>query len=120
MSTRDGGASVAPWNSMNLGGATGDDAEAVARNRLRFAEAMGATPVFLKQVHGIRVARITHVDAEPSSPQLQADASVTTERGLACAVLVADCLPVLMCAPEGRAPRMRAGADWPGASSRRR
>lgn len=113
MSTRQGGASGAPWNSMNLGDATGDDAGAVARNRRRFAEVTGATPVFLRQVHGIRVTRITGAEAEPTAQQLEADASVTIERGVACTVLVADCLPVLLCAPEGRAVGA-AHAGWRG------
>ncbi len=113
MSTRLGGDSFAPWNSMNLGDATGDDPGAVARNRRRFAETSGATPVFLRQLHGVRVARITHADAEPVARQLEADASVTTECGVACTVLVADCLPVLLCAPEGRAVGA-AHAGWRG------
>jgi YfiH family protein len=113
MSTRGGGASGAPWNTMNLGAATGDAADAVARNRRRFAEAMGASPVFLKQVHGVRVARITRADAAPAAQQIEADASVTTERGVACTVLVADCLPLLLCAPEGRAVGA-AHAGWRG------
>ncbi len=76
-------------------------------------QATGAAPVFLRQVHGNRVARVAPADAEPDAPRLQADASVTTEAGVACTVLVADCLPVLLCAPEGRAVGA-AHAGWRG------
>lgn len=113
MTTRQGGLSVAPWDSMNLGDAAGDDADAVARNRRRLAQATGAVPVFLRQVHGNRVARIALADGEPGAARLQADASVTTEPGVACTVLVADCLPVLLCAPGGRAVGA-AHAGWRG------
>jgi YfiH family protein len=97
MSTRLGGCSAAPWDSMNLGVAVGDDPQHVAHNRALFQQALGATPVFMKQVHGTRVLRLTreHIDLPP----IEADACVTTERGLACTVQVADCLPVLFAAP---------------------
>jgi len=97
MSTRLGGCSATPWDSMNLGVAVGDDPQHAAHNRLLFQQALGATPVFLKQVHGTRVLRLTreHVNL----PAIEADACVTTERGLACTVQVADCLPVLLVAP---------------------
>ncbi len=97
MSTRSGGSSVAPWDSMNLGIAVGDDAQQVAHNRALFAQALGASPVFMKQVHGTRVLRLTRDHL--SMPVQEADACVTTEPGLACAVQVADCLPVLLAAP---------------------
>ena len=63
MSLRDGGVSAAPWASLNLGSAVGDDAETVAENRARFAAALGARPVWLRQVHGVQVRRLT-ADAE--------------------------------------------------------
>lgn len=109
MTTRAGGGSVAPWRSMNLGTAVGDDPQQVARNRALLKEATGADLVFLKQVHGTRVVRLTreHVNA----PVMEADACVTTEAGLACLVQVADCLPVLMAAPGGVAA---AHAGWRG------
>jgi hypothetical protein len=97
MSTRAGGGSVAPWDSMNLGVAVGDDPQQVARNRARFEQALGAAPVFLKQVHGVRVLALTREHLE--LPLQEADACVTTEPGLACTVQVADCLPVLLAAP---------------------
>ena len=114
MSTRLGGASSVPWATMNLGSAVGDDADAVARNRQAFAQAIDAAPVFLRQVHGTRVVRLERVDA-PQGQRVprEADASLTTEPGIACTVLVADCLPVLFAAPEGRAVAA-AHAGWRG------
>ena len=97
MSTRLGGCSAAPWDSMNLGVAVGDDPQHVSHNRVLFQQALGATPVFMKQVHGTRVLRLTREHL--SLPAIEADACVTTERGLACTVQVADCLPVLLVAP---------------------
>jgi len=97
MSTRAGGCSPAPWDSLNLGIAVNDDAQRVAHNRALFQQALGAAPVFMKQVHGTRVLRLTHADRAQPTPE--ADACVTTERGLACTVQVADCLPILFAAP---------------------
>jgi len=113
MTTRAGGVSAAPFCSLNLGAAVNDDAEAVRRNRALLAEAIGATPIFLKQVHGARVVRLGASDAAPDAPVHEADASVTTEPGIACTVLVADCLPVLLAAPCGRAVAA-AHAGWRG------
>ena len=111
MSTRAGGVSTAPWDSLNLGLAVGDDAVAVAENRRRFVQQMGARPVWLHQVHGTAVARATAALAE-AAPQ-RADAVWTDEPGVACIVQVADCLPVLLAAPEGRAVAA-AHAGWRG------
>lgn len=97
MSTRSGGGSVAPWDSMNLGVAVGDDAQQVTRNRALFQSALGARPVFMKQVHGTRVLRLTREHLGGPTPE--ADAAVTAESGLACTVQVADCMPVLLAAP---------------------
>jgi len=92
-STREGGVSVGPYTSLNLGDHVGDDGIAVAENRRRFASAMdGARPVFLQQVHGFESVRL-----EPETPHgTQADACWTRERGVACTIMVADCLPVLL------------------------
>ncbi|HEY0817246.1 MAG TPA: peptidoglycan editing factor PgeF [Rhizobacter sp.] len=109
MTTRAGGGSVAPWDSMNLGTAVGDDPDEVARNRALLQQAIDAEPVFLKQVHGTRVVRLARGDVRP--PVIEADACMTTEPGLACVVQVADCLPVLMAAPGGVAA---AHAGWRG------
>lgn len=91
-STREGGVSVGPYASLNLGDHVGDDPIAVAENRGRFASALGATPVFLQQVHGFEAVELT--SATPHGTQ--ADACWTRERGLACTIMVADCLPVLL------------------------
>ncbi len=113
MSTRAGGVSRAPWDSLNLGTAVGDDPEAVAHNRQRLAAAIGARPVFLHQVHGNRVVTLAPAHARPGAPPEAADAAITTEPGLACVVQVADCLPVLFAAPGGRAVGA-AHAGWRG------
>ena len=113
MSTREGGVSRAPYPSMNLGDAVGDDADHVAVNRAVFAKACGAAPVFLRQVHGRAVVRIGAADAALGAVAHEADASCTTEAGIACTVLAADCLPVLFMAPDGRAVAA-AHAGWRG------
>ncbi|WP_280155232.1 peptidoglycan editing factor PgeF [Piscinibacter sp. XHJ-5] len=114
MTTRRGGFSAAPFDSMNLRAGLGDDAVSVQRNRALFERVIGATPVMLNQVHGARVVRLHRDDAKPGAAVHEADASVTTERGIACAVQVADCLPVLLAAPGGVAA---AHAGWRGLSA---
>ena len=90
-SLREGGVSSGPYESLNLGDHVGDDAQAVAENRRRFAGTLQARPVFLQQVHGVRAVQLTH-----DTPHgLSADACWTRERGVACTIMVADCLPVL-------------------------
>lgn len=92
-SERDGGVSAAPYDTLNLGDHVGDDPAAVAGNRRRFAASLeGARPVFLEQVHGVGVVELS--DATPDATQ--ADACWTTARGVACTIMVADCLPVLL------------------------
>ena len=96
-SERDGGVSLPPYDTLNLGDHVGDDPVAVLENRRRFALQLQARPVFLKQVHGRGVVRLT-----PETPDgTEADACWTTERGLACTMMVADCLPVLLAARSG-------------------
>jgi polyphenol oxidase len=112
MSTREGGVSTAPWDSLNLGTAVGDDAAAVAENRRRYAAMLGAAPVWLRQVHGTAVVRLTR-DAIDRTEPLEADAAWTDEPMLACTVQVADCLPVLWAAPQGRAVAT-SHAGWRG------
>jgi len=111
MSLRGGGASVAPWDSFNLGVAVGDNPAHVSANRSRFASALGATPLWLRQVHGSQVLRLR--GDEDSTHLPPADAAWTTEAGVACTVQVADCLPVLFCATDGRAVAA-AHAGWRG------
>ena len=91
-STRDGGVSVSSYASLNLGDHVGDDPRAVAENRRRFAAALQARPVFLTQVHRAGVVRLD--SATPDGTE--ADACWSTEPGVACTIMVADCLPVLL------------------------
>jgi len=118
MSTRAGGVSQPPFDSLNLrppalGGEGVDDPAAVLENQHRFAVALGAQPVWLNQVHGAEVVRLTRANVEDGSPLPRADASICTEPGIACTVLVADCLPVLLCSADGRAVGA-AHAGWRG------
>lgn len=99
MTTRRGGFSQPPFDSMNLRGGLGDDAHAVQSNQRLLADAIGATPVYLNQVHGARVVRLTRNDGANDAPTHEADAAITTEPGIACTSQVADCLPVLFAAP---------------------
>lgn len=112
MTTREGGRSAPPFDSFNLRSALGDDDQAVAGHHALLRAWTGATPVWLRQVHGARVVLLQRSDATPGAPVHEADASVSTEPGLACAVQVADCLPVLMAA-RGRAVAA-AHAGWRG------
>lgn len=110
MTTREGGFSAAPYGPMNLGSHVGDDPAAVAHNRAQLAQLIGAQPVYLEQVHGREVARLAFADLQRTP---RADGCVTTERGLACCVMTADCLPVLFAAPAGRGVAA-AHAGWRG------
>ena len=98
--TRDGGVSRGAYTSLNLGTHVGDDGDAVRRNRERLAAAAELTesPAWLAQVHGTRVVDAASADADP-----EADASICAVRGPVCAVLTADCLPVLLCDRAGAA-----------------
>ncbi len=98
LSTRRGGASQPPWDSNNMALHVGDDPQAVAANRRALAQRAGwqQPPQWLEQVHGTRV-----VEAEADGWVRTADACFTTRRGLACTVLTADCLPVLLCDAAG-------------------
>ncbi len=112
MTTRVGGASEPPFDSMNL--RHGADARlAVDANRASFAAAIRARPVYLEQVHGKRVVQVGLADALDGPAARVADACVTNEPGIACTVLTADCLPVLFAARNGRAVGA-AHAGWRG------
>ena len=107
--TRQGGVSQAPFDSLNLGDHVADRPADVAANRLLLQQAIGVPTVFLQQVHGCDVLAL-----EPSTRQgLSADASVSTRQGLACTVMVADCLPVLLCTASGSVVAA-AHAGWRG------
>jgi YfiH family protein len=90
--TRQGGVSGAPWHSFNLGDHVGDEPAAVAANRAALRRELPAEPLWLTQVHGARC-----VDAATAVSGVAADASFTRQRGVVCAVLTADCLPLLLC-----------------------
>ncbi len=89
--TRAGGVSSAPYDTLNLGDHVGDNPDCVSANRARLQTSLGAQPVFLSQVHGTEVVELNRHTAHGRA----ADASVTDQPGLACTIMVADCLPVL-------------------------
>lgn len=91
ITTRAGGVSRGSYASLNLGSHIGDDLAAVARNRELLRKHLPSEPVWLAQQHGTTVANADHGTAK------SADASVACKRGAVCAVLTADCLPVLLC-----------------------
>jgi len=107
--TRAGGVSRGPYESLNLGDHVGDDPAHVAVNRERWAQAIGGAPVYLQQVHGTRVVRL----ATGFAPGHPADGCVSSGKGVACTILVADCLPILLCDTQGRAVAA-AHAGWRG------
>lgn len=106
--TRAGGASAGPFASFNLAAHVGDDPVAVAANRRRLSARLPGAPLWLAQVHGCRV-----VDVEAAETGVEADAAIARRRGRVCAVLTADCLPVLLCDDAGTAVAA-AHAGWRG------
>ncbi|WP_145513180.1 purine nucleoside phosphorylase YfiH [Yersinia massiliensis] len=97
--TRHGGISTPPYDSLNLGTHVGDVTASVSANRQRLVALAGLPqmPVWLEQVHGTRVL---HLDGEVT-PNVQADAVYSRVAGQVCAVMTADCLPVLFCSVKG-------------------
>ncbi len=97
-SLRQGGVSQGVYASLNLGDHVGDDPLAVAANRQSLVNALAlpTEPRWLRQVHGTVV-----IDAATAEPGQEADAAFTTSVGAVCAVMTADCLPVLLCNGEG-------------------
>lgn len=104
--TRSGGISAAPYDSLNLGDHVGDAPLSVAANRMRLNRLLPSEPVWLEQVHGTVVA-----DADQAGCLPRADASVA-RRGV-CVVMTADCLPVLLCDKAGSVVAA-AHAGWRG------
>ncbi|AVZ72505.1 peptidoglycan editing factor PgeF [Streptomyces lunaelactis] len=97
---RWGGVSAVPYDELNLGGAVGDDPAAVLTNRTIAAKSLDLDPdrvVWMNQVHGTDVAEVDGPWGEGPIPQV--DGLVTARRGLALAVLTADCTPVLLADP---------------------
>jgi len=126
VTTRNGGVSDAPFGrwrdgadqpgGLNLGMKSGDDPAAVASNRARLLALAGVgEAAWLEQIHGAGIVRAedvlaqAHADGTPT----RADASVTDRAGTVCVVLVADCMPVLLCDAAGRAVGA-AHAGWRG------
>lgn len=109
---RSGGVSRPPYESLNLATHVGDEPDCVIENRRRLREQLGLShePAWLKQVHGIGVARAA------ASVQPVADATIADGPGPACAILTADCLPVLFARTDGQ--RVAAAhAGWRGLSA---
>ncbi|WP_430446762.1 MAG: peptidoglycan editing factor PgeF [Pseudomonas piscis] len=107
VTTRSGGVSLAPFDSLNLGDHVDDQPDAVAENRRRLTEQFSIAPAWLQQVHGVAVAH-----ADPAVVAT-ADASWSATPGVACAVMTADCLPALFCNRAGT--RVAAAhAGWRG------
>ena len=97
--TRVGGVSQAPFDGFNLGDHVQDDPQAVAQNRALLQTQLGGPrAVFLKQVHGVDVAQLNIATPDGT----QADACLTQVPQVACTIMVADCLPVLLCDAAGR------------------
>jgi YfiH family protein len=118
--TRQGGVSGGPYGlaggrpgGLNLGSHVGDDADAVARNRERLAAALPSSPRWLEQVHGCAVVTVEPGAGLDSEEAPRADASIAAEAGQVCAVMTADCLPVLLCDRAGTVVGA-AHAGWRG------
>nr|WP_154324629.1 purine nucleoside phosphorylase YfiH [Pantoea sp. 201603H] len=109
--TRWGGASKAPWDSLNLGSHVGDNLTDVENNRETLIALAGlpSMPVWMEQVHGTDVLRLN--DSLPES--VRADAAWTRQSGVVCAAMTADCLPVLFCSDDGTQVAA-AHAGWRG------
>ncbi len=110
VTTRNGGVSRPPFDSMNLGGRVGDDVRHVQENRARLRTLLPAEPHWLRQVHGTRT-----IEARQPAAEEEADACVARAPGEVCAVLVADCVPVLLCDRAGSVVAA-AHAGWRGLS----
>jgi YfiH family protein len=110
ITTRNGGVSTGAFASLNLGSRSGDEVAAVAANRERLRRSIPQEPKWLRQIHGTKA-----VVADGPIDSTEADASVARQRGTVCAVLVADCLPVLLCDSDATVVAI-AHAGWRGLS----
>jgi len=108
VTTRAGGASLGQYAGMNLATRVGDDPRAVERNRGILRRHLPADPIWLEQVHGTEV-----IDAECASPPARADGAVAHTPHHVCAVLTADCLPILLAGRTGDVVGV-AHAGWRG------
>ncbi len=114
VTTRSGGISTGAFASLNLADHVGDEPQAVVANRRLLRQLlpdMPADPLWLKQVHGT-----VCIDADNRTPGVEADASWTRESGRVCAVLTADCLPLLLCDDAGSVV-CAVHAGWQGLSN---
>jgi len=111
VTTRKGGYSVSPYDSFNLGEYTDDDVKAVRLNRRKLEAHIGIPNIrWIKQVHGVDVIDVYKSD---SSNTLEADGCYTESVNQVCAIVTADCLPILICNREGsRVAALHAG--WRG------
>lgn len=98
MTSRQAGVSEAPWDSMNVGDHVGDSPSHVLTNRRQLARLLGRRPVFMQQVHGVSSLKLTHGCPDGRA----ADACWTQDAQVACTIMVADCLPVLLCDAAGQ------------------
>jgi polyphenol oxidase len=108
ITTRAGGVSSGAFASLNLSAGVGDDPGCVARNRAVLRTCLPGEPAWMRQVHGRAV-----IEADGVTPETEADAAVTRRAGAVCAVMTADCLPVLLSDRAGRAVGI-AHAGWRG------
>jgi polyphenol oxidase len=108
ITTRQGGVSCAPFDGFNLGAHVGDDPSHVAANRALLQRALPDAPAWLEQVHGTAI-----VDAGEGDERPCADGAVASRTGIVCAVLTADCLPVLLADSLGTTVGV-AHAGWRG------
>jgi len=111
--TRRGGASSGIFAGLNCGQGSSDQAEIVAINRARAAEAMGLTANDLAMVHQVHSATVLQVTAPNEPPRPRADGMVTATPGLGLAILTADCQPVLFADPDAQVIGA-AHAGWKG------
>jgi len=111
VTTRRGGVSQGVFSSLNLGNHVGDNPEAVAANRKIVEQRIGGLPVWLNQVHGTRA--IDAADYQRADSPVDADAAYSRRSGAVCAVMTADCLPVLLCDAAGTVVAA-AHAGWRG------
>lgn len=102
-STRIGGVSLPPFDSLNLGSRTGDDLNNIVenRNRLIQAEKVPSEPYWLNQTHSTTVLDITKVKPAINATRFEADGSYTKQANQVSVVLTADCMPVLFCSVKG-------------------
>ena len=112
-STRAGGASRGPYAGLNLGLHVGDDPQTVHANRRTLQDALRVPAVFLDQVHGVDMVEVEGSQANDPAPALRADGAWSRQTQVACTVMVADCLPVLLCDAQGMQVAA-AHAGWRG------